>query len=147
MTMQHSIQDERNILLRPHTGQFVIDELPLMFVCMAGAGVRRHGRSAVEQYGENRFLISAPRVAVSLHLPASDTLQGRRRTACQRTRHFHTQGGLHGTVPYRGLSRTPEPPATDLRVKDGSHSLDGPEHAKARPYRRPMRKRHRGDYP
>ena len=36
MTMQHSIQDERNILLRPHTGQFVIDELPLMFVCMAG---------------------------------------------------------------------------------------------------------------
>lgn len=35
MTMQHSIQDERNILLRPHTGQFVIDELPLMFVCMA----------------------------------------------------------------------------------------------------------------
>jgi len=112
-----------------------------------GAGVRRHGRSAVEQYGENRFLISAPRVAVSLHLPASDTLQGRRRTACQRTRHFHTQGGLHGTVPYRGLSRTPEPPATDLRVKDGSHSLDGPEHAKARPYRRPMRKRHRGDYP
>ena len=34
--MQHSIQDERNILLRPHTGQFVIDELPLMFVCMAG---------------------------------------------------------------------------------------------------------------
>lgn len=39
------------------------------------------------------------------------------------------------------------PPATDLRVKDGSHSLDGPEHAKARPYRRPMRKRHRGDYP
>ena len=27
MTMQHSIQDERNILLRPHTGQFVIDEL------------------------------------------------------------------------------------------------------------------------
>ena len=36
MTMQHSIQDERNILLRPYTGQFVIDELPLMFVCMAG---------------------------------------------------------------------------------------------------------------
>ena len=36
MTMQHSIQDEWNILLRPHTGQFVIDELPLMFVCMAG---------------------------------------------------------------------------------------------------------------
>ena len=36
MTMQHSIQDARNILLRPHTGQFVIDELPLMFVCMAG---------------------------------------------------------------------------------------------------------------
>ena len=35
MTMQHSIQDEWNILLRPHTGQFVIDELPLMFVCMA----------------------------------------------------------------------------------------------------------------
>ena len=34
--MQHSIQDEWNILLRPHTGQFVIDELPLMFVCMAG---------------------------------------------------------------------------------------------------------------
>ena len=37
MTMQHSIQDERNILLRPHTGQFVIDELPLMFVCWCTA--------------------------------------------------------------------------------------------------------------
>ena len=41
MTMQHSIQDEWNILLRPHTGQFVIDELPLMFVCMAAWKVCR----------------------------------------------------------------------------------------------------------
>lgn len=36
MTIQYSIQDDRNILLRPHAGQFVIDELPLMAVCTAG---------------------------------------------------------------------------------------------------------------
>lgn len=36
MIMQPPIQDNRNILLRPHAGQFVIDELPLIFVCMAG---------------------------------------------------------------------------------------------------------------
>ena len=36
MIMQHSIQDERNILLRPHTGQFVINELPMIFTCMVG---------------------------------------------------------------------------------------------------------------
>ena len=35
MTMQHSIQDERNILLRPHAGQFVIDELPTLVLCCA----------------------------------------------------------------------------------------------------------------
>ena len=36
MTMPYTIQDVRNIILRPHAGQFVIDELPLIFVCMAG---------------------------------------------------------------------------------------------------------------
>lgn len=36
MSALHPIQDSRNVILRPHAGQFVIDELPLMFVCMAG---------------------------------------------------------------------------------------------------------------
>ena len=36
MTMPYTIQDVRNIILRPHAGQFVIDELPLIFMCMAG---------------------------------------------------------------------------------------------------------------
>ena len=36
MIMQHPIQDERNILLRPHTGQFIINELPMIFTCMVG---------------------------------------------------------------------------------------------------------------
>ena len=35
MTVQHSIQDGRNILLRPQSGQFVIDELPTLVLCGA----------------------------------------------------------------------------------------------------------------
>ena len=33
MSALHPIQDSRNVILRPHAGQFVIDELPLMFRC------------------------------------------------------------------------------------------------------------------
>ena len=36
MTMPYNIQDVRNIILRQPAGQFVIDELPLIFMCMAG---------------------------------------------------------------------------------------------------------------
>lgn len=36
MTTPYSIQDVRDIILRPHTGQFVIDEVTLIFMCMAG---------------------------------------------------------------------------------------------------------------
>lgn len=36
MTTPYSIRDVRNITLWPHAGQFVIDELPLIFMCMAG---------------------------------------------------------------------------------------------------------------
>lgn len=67
MTTPYSIQDVRNITLWPHAGQFVIDELPLIFMCMAGAGVRRHGRYAAGQYGNGHCLVSVPRAAVSFH--------------------------------------------------------------------------------
>ena len=119
MTMQHSIQDERNILLRPHTGQFVIDELPLMFVCMAGL-----------VYGgmEGLPLSSMARI-VSLFLLLVLLY---RFIYLRRIRY---RVGEEQLVSEHGI------------FIDGSHSLDGPEHAKARPYRRPMRKRHRGDYP
>lgn len=36
MTTPYSIQDVRDIILRPHAGQFVIDELPLICICMTG---------------------------------------------------------------------------------------------------------------
>lgn len=36
MMRAQTIGNGRNIVLRPHTGQFVIDELPLMAICAAG---------------------------------------------------------------------------------------------------------------
>ena len=36
MNTSHPIPNDRNIVLRPHAGQFVIDELPLMAICAAG---------------------------------------------------------------------------------------------------------------
>lgn len=36
MTTPYSTQDVRDIILRPHVGQFVIDELPLICICMTG---------------------------------------------------------------------------------------------------------------
>lgn len=36
MSTPYSIEDLRNIILRPHAGQFVIDELSLILVCTAG---------------------------------------------------------------------------------------------------------------
>ena len=36
MMTPQSITHFRNVVLRPHAGQFVIDELPLILVCMAG---------------------------------------------------------------------------------------------------------------
>ena len=36
MSTPRPIQNDQNIVLRPHAGQFVIDELPLMAICAAG---------------------------------------------------------------------------------------------------------------
>ena len=39
--------------------------------------------------------------------------------------------GLHGTIPYRGLSGNTKPHAAALRIEDGTHILDGQEYAPA----------------
>ena len=35
MTATHTIRESRNVVRRPHAGQFLIDELPLILACMA----------------------------------------------------------------------------------------------------------------
>ena len=107
------------------------------------SGVRRDGGYAAGRYGEGRRPVAAPRAAVPLRLPAPHTLPDRRGAARLRTRASAAQGRLHGAVPHRGLRGIPEPTATALRAEDGTHPLDGPQHAEARPYRDAARRRHR----
>ena len=121
MTMPYTIQDVRNIILRPHAGQFVIDELPLIFMCMAGLV---YGGMEGMPLGGMATVIALFLFLVLLY-----------RFICLRR------------ICYRGLSGTPEPPATALRSENGRYPFDGPEQPEARPYRYPARKRHRGDYP
>lgn len=88
MTTPYSIQDVRNITLWPHAGQFVIDELPLIFMCMAGLV---YGGMEGMPLGSMATVIALFLFLVLLYrfiCLRRDTLPGRRRTACLRAGAF-----------------------------------------------------------
>lgn len=121
----------QSIVLQPHAGQFVIDELPAIVLCCA-AWV----------YGGMEGL---PLTALAVSVAALLSLALLYRFIYLRRTRYHIgseqlisrhggavpEDGLHGTIPYRGLCGTPKPHAAALRIEDGTHILDGQEYAPA----------------
>lgn len=100
--MPYTIQDVRNIILRPHAGHRSSTNSPLIFSAWRDWCTAAWKRAAW-RYGDGHCLVSVPRASRYRFIsPAPDMLPGRQRTACLRAGTFLPQGGLHGTSPYRG---------------------------------------------
>lgn len=145
MTTPYSIQDVRNIILRPHAGQFVIDELPLICICMTGMV---YGGMEGMPLGSMAAVIALFLFLVLLyHFIYLRRIRYRVGEEQLVSEHGIFIRRVDYMELYRIVSGAPEPPAAALRPENGHYPFDGPEHPEARPYRHPMRKRHRGDYP
>ena len=118
----------QSIVLQPHAGQFVIDELPAIVLCCA-AWV----------YGGMEGL---PLTALAVSVAALLSLALLYRFIYLRRTRYHIGSeqliSMHGvltrkraSIPYRGLCGTPKPHAAALRPKDGTHLLDGQEYTPA----------------
>ncbi len=119
----------KTIVIHPHTGQFVINELPTLVLCGTVWGVRRHGRVAIDSYCHSNCLDALVAVTLPLSLPEANPLLHRYGTTCQRIRYYPSQSGLYGAVSYRGFSRAPKPAATILWVENRKHPFNGQKHA------------------
>ena len=122
----------QSIVLQPHAGQFVIDELHLVSVCVAG--LVYGGMEAMPLCGMATavslflLLVLAYRF---IYLRLIRYRIGGEQLVSE-TRASVAQGRLHGAIPYCRFSGTPKPAATALRAENGHYLLDGPEYAETR---------------
>lgn len=147
MRATSSLSQPESLELRPHRMQFVIDNLPSLVVCCAGGIYGGMEGVPYPVVGVAVFLcLMLVLLYRFIYLCRIRYRIGTEQLVCERGRAC-PQGGLHGTLPCRGLSGTPEPDAAALRTENGAHLLDRPEHATARPDGNEREKRHRASYP
>ena len=114
----------KTIVIHPHTGQFVINELPTLVLC-----------GTVWVYGGMEGLpLTAIATVIALILSLLLLyrylyLRHRYGTTCQRIRYYPSQSGLYGAISYRGFSRAPKPAATILWAENRTYPFNGPKHA------------------
>lgn len=121
----------QSIVLQPHRIQFVIDELPAIIVCAAGwiyGGMEGRPFTAFAVWVA--VLLSLVLLYRLIYLRRTRLLY-RQRADYQQTRSIVPKDGLYGAIPHRGFCGTPELHATALRIEDGTHLLNGQEHAPA----------------
>ena len=103
----------------PHTGQFVINELPILVLCCAGwvfGGIDGLPFTTLSMWVA--LLLSLFLVYRFIYL--------------RRIRYrIGSEDRLYGIIPYRGLHGKSKPAAAALRAEDGEHFLDGPEYPQA----------------
>lgn len=119
----------KTIVIHPHTGQFVINELPTLVLC-----------GTVWVYGGMEGLpLTAIATVIALMLSLLllyRYLYLRRIRYCigteqlvRRIRYYPSQSGLYGAISYRGFSRAPKPAATTLWAENRTYPFNGPKHA------------------
>ena len=143
MTATHTIRESRNVVRRPHAGQFLIDGLPLILACIAA--LVYGGMEGMPLGGTARAVALSLLLALLYRFACLRRIRYRidaEQLVCEHGLLRHKVDYME-PVPHRGLRGIPEPTATALRAEDGTHPLDGPQHAEARPYRDAARRRHR----
>lgn len=105
------------LVIRPHSMQFAIDELPLLLLCLAG-----YGCAWIENLAGSGILSGAS-VLCSLYLLYRFIYLRRTEYLKQRTDNLpawrvQPKLRLHGTVPCSGLQGTPQLPATTDRAEN-----------------------------
>jgi len=114
----------KTIVIHPHTGQFVINELPTLVLC-----------GTVWVYGGMEGLpLTAIATVIALILSLLllyRYLYLRRIRYCIGTeqRYYPSQSGLYGAISYRGFSRAPKPAATILWAENRTYPFNGQKHA------------------
>ena len=118
----------KTIVIHPHTGQFVINELPTLVLC-----------GTVWVYGGMEGLpLTAIATVIALILSLLllyRYLYLRRIRYCigteqlVRIRYYPSQSGLYGAISYRGFSRAPKPAATILWAENRTYPFNGQKHA------------------
>ena len=119
----------KTIVIHPHTGQFVINELPTLVLCgtvWVYGGMEGLPLTAIATVIALMLFVT---VTLPLSLPAVNPLLHRYGTTCQRIRYYPSQSGLYGAISYRGFSRAPKPAATILWAENRTYPFNGQKHA------------------
>ena len=117
----------KTIVIHPHTGQFVINELPTLVLC-----------GTVWVYGGMEGLpLTAIATVIALILSLLllyRYLYLRRIRYCIGTEQLVSEYGIirrkvYGAISYRGFSRAPKPAATILWAENRTYPFNGQKHA------------------
>ncbi len=73
----------KTIVIHPHTGQFVINELPTLVLCGTVWVYGGMEGTAIDSYCHSSCRLELSLVLYRYHLPAPDTLLHRHGTTCQ----------------------------------------------------------------
>ena len=115
----------------PHTGQFVINELPILVLCCAGwvfGGIDGLPFTTLSMWVA--LLLSLFLVYRFIYLRRIRYRIGSEQLVCEHGIIWRKTDYME-LYPYRGLHGKSKPAAAALRAEDGEHFLDGPEYPQA----------------
>ena len=136
----------REILLRPQTAQFFIDELPLLLLCPVALVYGGMEDVPLASIATLFAVLLSLFLTYRLVLPETHTLPHRKRATDSRAWRVPTQHRVHRAVPCRGFPRAPDPVAADFRIKDRHRPVDGQKHAQTGTDRLAQTDSHRGHH-
>ena len=116
----------KTIVIHPHTGQFVINELPTLVLC---GTVWVYGGMEGLPLTAIATVIAFFRLLVSTRSRIIDTRSSLWKIPIRSIRYYPSQSGLYGAISYRGFSRAPKPAATILWAENRTYPFNGQKHA------------------